>query len=62
LALRECELKFRAAEFCEREISTRGIFSTVIHTFAQIFWTNFVDGEKREDYFARQIEPEALKT
>jgi hypothetical protein len=39
----------------------REIFSTVIRNFAQIFWTNSVDDEKRKDYFARQIEPEDLK-
>ena len=39
----------------------RRIFSTVIHNFAQIFWTISIDGESEKDYFARQIEPKLLR-
>lgn len=33
----------------------RRIFSTVIHNFAQIFWTISIDEESEKDYFARRL-------
>jgi hypothetical protein len=37
-------------------------FCTSVHRFAQVFAQNFIDGEKRKDYFAFQIEPGSLRT